>query len=224
VRDFSYGMSPFVDGLSSPDRDLALSVLLTCATIEIDAGVPRFATEFPPDALLLVEHGFVILRATVPRALRSVITCEAGAGRLVLPPSPQEVLVGLGNARLTVIDPDARGRLLRSPTLADRVVAQLAATVGQRQESAANFAPTRHSERVRRKLVQLGRTYGHVARDGVRIDFPVSHALLAEMIGSSRETVTRAIDELQRAGVIARHGSTYRLLASPDALAEPLRP
>ena len=74
---------------------------------------------------------------------------------------------------------------------------------------------------MRRRLLQLGRSHGHVVRDGIRIDFPVSHALLAEMIGSSRETVTRAVDELQRAGFVARSGSTYRLLGSSESVFEP---
>jgi len=71
---------------------------------------------------------------------------------------------------------------------------------------------------VSRKLLQLAANYGHVVRDGVRIDFPVSHALLAEMIGSSRETVTRAVDQLQRDGFVDRRGSTYRLLVSPESI------
>jgi len=90
--------------------------------------------------------------------------------------------------------------------------------VKQRQESLANFAPTRHTERVRRKLLQLARSYGHVIPGGIRIDFPLSHALLAEMVGSSRETVTRALDELRREGFVVRAGSTYRLLISPEAM------
>jgi CRP-like cAMP-binding protein len=44
---------------------------------------------------------------------------------------------------------------------------------------------------VRGKLLQLARNYGRVALDGMRIDFPLSHTLLADMVGSSRETVTR---------------------------------
>lgn len=225
VRDgLSNGLSRFLDGLSSPDRDRALSVLLGCERIEIDAGAPGFATVFPPGALLLLEDGFVVLRAAVPRALRSVITCEAVVGGLLLPPSRDEVLVGLGGSRLTVIDADALARLVRIPALAERLVEQLMVALGQKQEATANFAPTRHVERLRRKFLQLGRSYGHVVSDGIRIDFPVSHALLAEMIGSSRETVTRAVDELQRAGFVTRRGSTYRLLVSPESVVEPPRP
>jgi biotin operon repressor len=46
--------------------------------------------------------------------------------------------------------------------------------------------------------------------------------LLADMIGSSRETVTRALDELQRTGFVVRCGHTYRLLVSPDRVLEPM--
>jgi predicted transcriptional regulator len=49
--------------------------------------------------------------------------------------------------------------------------------------------------------------------------------LLAEMIGSSRETVTRSLDELQRTGLVTRRGSIYFLRASPESVlgaAEPL--
>jgi CRP/FNR family transcriptional regulator len=94
----------------------------------------------------------------------------------------------------------------------------LAFGLAQRQEALANFAPTHHIERVRRKLLQLARRYGHVVRDGIRIDVPLSHALLAEMIGSSRETVTRALDELERDRFLVRAGSTYRLLVSAESV------
>jgi CRP-like cAMP-binding protein len=48
---------------------------------------------------------------------------------------------------------------------------------------------------------------------------PLSHTLLADMVGSSRETVTRSLDELRRDGFVARQGHTYRLLVSPDCVA-----
>ena len=213
----SAGLVQFLGGLSPPDRERARNVLVACPIIEVDAGAPRFATGFPAQALLLVDDGFVVLRATVKPASRSVVTCEAGPGRVLLPPTPDELLAGLGRSRLIVIDAEARGELLRIPALAERVVAQLALALGQKQEATANFALTRHIDRVSRKLLQLAGSYGHVVREGIRIDFPVSHALLAEMIGSSRETVTRAVDRLQRDGFVDRRGSTYRLLLPPES-------
>jgi hypothetical protein len=207
-----------LDGLPSPDAEQVADVLAESASVEIESGVPHSRTSFPTAVLLIVEDGFVVLRATFPHISRSVITCEAGAGGVLLPPSPEEELVGLDKSVVRVISAEARDRLVALPSAAERLVEQLTLALGHRQESIANFAPTHHVERVRRKLLQLARGYGHVVRDGVRIDFPLSHALLAEMIGSSRETVTRALDELQRSGFVARRGSTYRLRGSPESV------
>ena len=211
----SEGLIRFLHDLSPEDRDHALSVLSGCRTIVLESGVARFSNGFPTEALLLVDSGFVILRAT---ALRSVVTCEAGPGSVLLAPAGTEVLFGLGRSRLTVVDPRARATLLRVPAVADRLVQQLVLALRRNQEAIANFAPARHVDRVRGKLLELAGSHGRVVRDGVRIDFPVSHGLLAEMVGSSRETVTRAVAHLQRVGFVDRHGSTYRLLVSPQSV------
>jgi CRP-like cAMP-binding protein len=144
--------------------------------------------------------------------------CEAATGGLLLPPSAEEALFGLGAARVRMVSPETCDELLGQAAAAQRVAEQLMSALSQRQEAIANFAPTHHLERVQRKLLQLACQHGHVVREGIRIDFPVSHAFLAEMIGSSRETVTRALDALQRAGFVTRRGSTYVLRASPECL------
>jgi CRP-like cAMP-binding protein len=213
--------SRLLDGLQSPDRERAGAILARSPTIDLDHRSPRYRPAFEGAALLVVEEGFVVVRATLPADVRSVVTVEAGPGAVVLPPTADEVLVALGPSRVTLLSADARDQLLASPALARRVVEQLALGLAQRQEALANFAPTRHTERVRRKLLQLARGYGHVVRDGIRIDFPLSHALLAEMIGSSRETVTRALDELQRDRFVVRAGSTYRLLVPAESVGAP---
>jgi hypothetical protein len=196
-------------------------VLAGCRSFEAGAGEPYFLGSFAGAELLLVERGFVVLRSTPPGVGRAIVTCEAGPGRVLLPPAGDEVLVGLVDSRLVAITAQARDRLLEVPETAHLLFEQMATTLAQKQEALGNFAYARHIERVRRKLLQLAQSYGHVVRDGIRIDFPVSHVLLAEMIGSSRETVTRAVDELQRSGFVARRGHTYRLLVSPDRLPVP---
>jgi hypothetical protein len=212
------GVSLLLDGLPPSLAKQAVETLAPSASIEIKPGEPHFRTSFPTAALLVVEEGSVVLRASFPPSSRSVITCEAGVGRLLLPPAPDEVLFGLGRSRVRAISGEDRDQLLTIPAIAQRVVEQMAFALGQKQEALANFAHTRHVERVRRKLLQLARGYGRVASDGIRIDFPISHTVLAEMIGSSRETVTRAVDELQRDGFVARRGHTYRLLVSPEGV------
>ncbi len=217
-RLLSGGLQRLLDGLPSPQAKQVAAVLARSPAVEIEPGVPYFRASFSNAALLIVEDGFVVLRSTFPELSRSVITCEAATGGLLLPPSPEEALFGLGASRVRLISPEGRDTLLGLAAAAQRVVEQLMSALSQRQEAIANFAPTRHLERVQRTLCQLACRHGHVVREGLRIDFPVSHALLAEMIGSSRETVTRAIDELQRTGFVTRRGSTYLLRASPESL------
>jgi hypothetical protein len=174
--------------------------------------------------LLAVEKGFVVVRSMPEGLARSIITCEAGPGRMLLPPTADEVLLGLMASRLIGITAPAHDRLFEIPGAALALAELLEIALAQKQEAIGTFAHTRHIERVRRKLLQLAQSHGRVVRDGIRIDLPVGHTLLADMIGSSRETVTRALDELQRSGFVARRGHTYRLLVRPDHLPEPARP
>lgn len=196
--------------------------LADCRVFDLATGEPHFRASFPDAELLAVERGFVVVRRAPEGLARSIVTCEAGPGRVLLPPTADEVVFALVPSRLLAIDACARDRLLAEPATALSLLEQVADTLAQEQEALGNFAHTHHVERVRAKLLQLAQSYGRVAQDGVRIDFPLSHVLLAEMIGSSRETVTRALDELQRTGFVARCGHTYRLLVSPEHVLEPM--
>jgi biotin operon repressor len=215
------GLARALEGLDAGDVDRARDLLARATTVRVKAGEPYFPSSLPAAALLLVDDGFIVLRHSRADLSRSIITCEAGPGRVLLPPTEEEVLFGLAESRLIAVTEEALAQLLLLPSAARTLLRQLASTLAQEQEAISNFANARHLERVRRKLLQLARSYGRVGGDGIRIDFPISHTVLAEMIGSSRETVTRALDELQRAGFVARRGHIYRLLVSPEGLLEP---
>jgi CRP-like cAMP-binding protein len=209
------GLTRLLEGLTPRDAAEAREILEGCPAVAVSAGEPYFSSSLPAASLLLVDEGFSVLRVPLPRGTRSIITCEAGPGQILLPPAQAEILFGLVQTRLIAIPQDALDQLLLLPTAARALFDQVATTLRREQEAIGNFANARHVERVRRKLFQLARSYGRVGRDGIRIEFPVSHTVLAAMIGSSRETVTRALDELQRAGFVVRRGHTYRLLISP---------
>ena len=98
------------------------------------------------------------------------------------------------------------------------LVEGLTATLRQKHAAIANMSRLHHVDRVREKLIELAQEHGRVGRDGIRLDFPLTHDLLGEMTGSARETVTRALDELQRDGFVERNGRTYRLHVAPEDL------
>jgi biotin operon repressor len=208
--------SRLLDGIGPPDLDRATEILAGCPTLTAAAGEAHFPASFTRTAWLVVEEGLVVVRTGAPGLPRTVIAGEAGPGRVLLPPSGDEVLCGLVPSELTAITHEAREHLVRVRCVADALLDQLELTLHGCQETIANFANARHVERVRLRLLQLARTYGRVSPDGIRIDFPISHTLLGEMTGSTRETVTRSIDELERSGFVERRGHTYRLLVSPE--------
>jgi CRP/FNR family transcriptional regulator, cyclic AMP receptor protein len=68
------------------------------------------------------------------------------------------------------------------------------------------------------KLVQLARKFGRVTPDGIRLDIPLTHQLLADAVGAARETVTVALRDLRQNGMVERTGRTYLLKLPPQDL------
>jgi len=194
-------------------------MLASCPSLSLSAGALHRPADTGEETLLLLEEGFVVVRSVPPPPSRPMITCEAAYGGIVLPPAPGELLEAITDSRLTLLPARIVTRLLSLPTLADALLREVAETLRRKQDSIANFGDVRHVERVRRKLLQLARDYGRVTGDGVKLDLPLTHALLGEMVGSERETVTRAIDQLESSGFLSRDGHYYRLHLPPEALA-----
>jgi CRP-like cAMP-binding protein len=189
-----------------------------CPSVHLAAGATLHPAELDDVALIVVEEGVVVLRAAAPGSSRRTITCHAGAGAVVLAPGDDELLVALSTVTLRPISSSMRERLVAEPEAARLLIDGLAQTLRQKHATIASMAHLHHVDRVREKLLELAREHGKVSRESVRLDFPLTHDLLGEMTGSARETVTRAIDELQREGFVVRQGRTYSLHVSPDAL------
>jgi hypothetical protein len=71
-------------------------------------------------------------------------------------------------------------------------------------------------------LLELADKYGVAAADGLRLDANLSHQDLANTIGSTRETVTLVLGELQAQGLI-RIGRRKITLVQPQAVADLVR-
>ena len=128
------------------------------------------------------------------------------------------MLVALTDAAVVVMSRADLEVVLAIPAKAAALVEGLTATLRQKHAAIANMSRLHHVDRVREKLIELAQEHGRVGRDGIRLDFPLTHDLLGEMTGSARETVTRALDELQRDGFVERNGRTYRLHVAPEDL------
>ena len=58
------------------------------------------------------------------------------------------------------------------------------------------------TSRVIRLLYRLGGLYGKSVNNGLRIDLVITHQEMADMIGTSRQTVTTVLGDLKRKGLI----------------------
>jgi hypothetical protein len=195
-----------------------VDVLGGCAALALAPSEVRPAWSLRAAVLLAVEDGFVAVRRTAPPARRSVIVDEAGAGGVLLTPTPDDELVALVPSRVRIVSPAALDRLLSDRECAHLVWDALASALRRREELIASLSNARHVERVREKLLRLACDYGKVDGRGVRIDLPLTHELLAEMVCSARETVTRAVDELEREGFVIREAGGYRVCVDPQCL------
>ena len=201
--------------LGSPDVD---ALLAEAPVVELGAGDVAGPAQLAEACLLGVESGLALIRSRQPGTFREVGVCHAGPGAVLLPPRAGEVVATLVPTRVTLLTPGLRDRLLQIPDAAALLFDALAATIRQKHRTIAALAWPHHLDRVRAKLLQLAAEHGVVGRDGIRLDLPLTHALLAEMTGSARETVTRAIDDLQEEGLVVRRGRTYRLAVDPNDL------
>ncbi len=146
-----------------------------------------------------------------------MVVALAGPGYLLLAPAPDQRLAGLTALRMTVVTAAARRDLLKIPAVAALILDGLAGGLRDCQESLSQFASLRHVDRVRLKLFQLAQVYGKVGTSGISLHLPLTHELLADMVGSSRETVTRALSQLARDGLVRHERNTLQLAAIPDA-------
>jgi CRP-like cAMP-binding protein len=206
-----------LDGLDEDEKKLASAILAPCTAHLMPAGSRRRIGDLVPADALIVESGFLVVRAS-SRSARGVVVAEAGAGSVLLAPNDREHLQALADCWVTVLPPSQLEGLLAMPSVATTLFRDLGTALRLRQDAMSYLGNVRHVDRVRLKLLQLAKQFGRVSPDGIRLEFPVTHDVLAEMIASARETVTRCMDQLERDGLVVRDGHSYRLHISPEEL------
>lgn len=72
----------------------------------------------------------------------------------------------------------------------------------QANQTMSDLASQNTNSRVARLLLTLAKDHGHKAEDSYIIDLPVSRTEMANMIGTSRETVTRVLSSLKKDQII----------------------
>jgi hypothetical protein len=192
-------------------------LLADCPRVHAAAGD---TLDIPAGTKLLFLESGLVASTCMPRQ-RRFIASIATDGDVLPPPSDGIVLEALRPSAVRLVDAEMCAVLLGKPEAVDEIVDGLLAAVLEREESLSHFGEAVHRDRVLSKLVQLARKFGRVTPDGVRLDLPLTHQLLADTVAAARETVSIALGELQRIGAVERVGRAYVLKRSPHEIGEP---
>lgn len=211
-------MSWLLDAVPRHEQARVDSVLAPCTVLSLPAGSRLGRSRVETDSLLLIEEGIALVSAP-SAAQRPIVVAFAAAGSVLLAPAPQERLEALADLRVTLVTAGVKMQLLEIPAAAAVIFDGVARGLRDCQESLSHFASLRPADRVQHKLLQLARVYGQVGAGSVSLDLPLTHELLADMVGSTRETVTRALSQFAREGLVRHERGRFQLAALPDGFA-----
>lgn len=103
----------------------------------------------------------------------------------------------------TVAKRDFERILVENPSIAMQIMGDLTRRIRQVNQQVEDLAFKDVHERVASTLNLLSKSEGRAIGSKVLINLKMTHQDLANMVGSSRETVTRALNRLQDDGVIS---------------------
>lgn len=110
----------------------------------------------------------------------------------------------VNDATIAIIDGEAiRSLLADSPDFSFGIIQTLCQRIREADRT-INYLTFKNLEgRVAAKLLQLAEKFGEETPTGIRITLALTHAELAELVGTSRETVTKILSLFKKSGLLA---------------------
>ena len=103
---------------------------------------------------------------------------------------------------LTVKQADFRQFLLSEPQAALSVIELMSARLRELGDVLLNLASEDVRSRVIKLITRLAARYGQRQEHYISLNIPLTHQEMADMIGTSRQTVTTVLGDLRRSGVL----------------------
>lgn len=93
-----------------------------------------------------------------------------------------------------------------NPKIANTLVKELFSKIVESEKQVAALASDNIYIKIKELLFRLAKKHGERQNDEIRITVKFTHEQLAEMIGTSRQTMTEMLGKLEKRGVIKRQG------------------
>ena len=192
-----------------------------CPERHFPEGATIFAPGDPSDSLYVLKSGIVTLTHVSQEGQESILRVLIPGnvfGELFLTTPARPFLAStLTPCAVTVVSTDSFHRLLvLTPNIALNFIGVLSRRLTDLALDRGQFAHKRSFQRLALLLLKLGADHGVQSDPWAAIALPLTHQRLADMIGSSRETVSRHLALLKRQGAVKQEGRT--LLVKPAHL------
>jgi len=226
-------LEPALAAALSPEEELAArraaaapATVLEPGDWEIDGRLPAA----PGDVGLLIAAGFVSRVVHVgPHGFAELL----GSGDIVRPWDAADELASvrplttwtvLERSTVVLVDEQLIGRLGAWPS----VLAAIARRMSDRARTLAVHLAVNHMSGIEQRILitlwQFADRWGRVTPAGVQLSVPLTHELLARIVGARRPTVTSALRNLRADGLVTRGpGGSWLLHGEPPGRLHDLR-
>lgn len=92
--------------------------------------------------------------------------------------------------------------MLDMPSIAIKVMRVMGQKIRELQTKLQEFVTQDVNRRIISFLIRLAQEHGQPDDSGIRIDIPLTHQEFANMVGTTRETVNRVMNQLKKEGII----------------------
>ncbi|TQK27217.1 Crp/Fnr family transcriptional regulator [Arthrobacter sp. SLBN-53] len=193
---------------------------------------PRNHTIFvegePGDRLYVLVEGKVKVGRRTADGRESLIAVMGPGdtfGELALfDPGPRTATVAtLTEVRVAAVPRQALGAwIAERPQIAEQLLRVLARRLRRTNDDLCDMIFTDVPGRVAKQLLDLTKRFGRPDGDGLRVDHELTQLELAQLVGSSRETINKALSEFANRGWIRQQGKTIYVM-EPAKLARRAR-
>ena len=197
--------TPVFSGLSDEELD---GIIPHVIKRKLKNNTVIFHENDPASAFYLVKTGRVKIYKVGPDGREQVLAI-LGNGQIFgdVPafdggPYPASAATMADSEIYLIRSEDFQGLVRRYPEVALKIIRVLGQRLRQSMELVRDLSFKQVPHRLAGLLLKLGSEYGSETAAGILIDLKLSRQELADIVGTSRETITRELKKMEREGMI----------------------
>ncbi|MGV0743892.1 cAMP-activated global transcriptional regulator CRP [Mycolicibacterium sp. XJ870] len=206
----------------SPSAVAALAQQLE--PVSFARGQVVFVEGEPGDTLYIITSGKVKIGRKSPDGRESLLTLMGPSdmfGELaIFDPGPRtSTVTALTDVRTVMMDRSVlRGWIADRPEIAEQLLRVLARRLRRTNDNLSDLIFTDVPGRVAKQLLYLAQRFGSREGGSLRVDHELTQEEIAQLVGSSRETVNKALSDFAQRGWIRLQGKSI-LIDNTERLA-----